>query len=64
MSFMLVKAIAQSQAVAELGLQSGGEQLGDQLLLIALAKSGSFLTGKVSRHTRTNIDTMAMFYRI
>lgn len=39
-----------------------GEHLADQLLIpIALAGSGSFLTGKLSRHTRTNIDVISKF---
>jgi RNA 3'-terminal phosphate cyclase (ATP) len=39
-----------------------GEHLADQLLLpIALAGSGSFLTGKLTRHTRTNIDVVSKF---
>jgi RNA 3'-terminal phosphate cyclase (ATP) len=39
-----------------------GEHLADQLLIpMALARSGSFLTGKLSRHTRTNIDIIARF---
>lgn len=39
-----------------------GEHLADQLLIpLALAGSGSFLTGKLSRHTRTNIDVISKF---
>jgi RNA 3'-terminal phosphate cyclase (ATP) len=39
-----------------------GEHLADQLLIpMALAESGSFLTGKLSRHTRTNIDVITKF---
>lgn len=39
-----------------------GEHLSDQLLIpIALAGSGSFVTGKLSRHTRTNIDVISKF---
>lgn len=38
------------------------EHLADQLLLpIALAGSGSFITGQLSLHTRTNIDTIRRF---
>jgi RNA 3'-terminal phosphate cyclase (ATP) len=39
-----------------------GEHLADQLLIpIALAGSGSFATGKLSRHTRTNMDVISKF---
>ena len=39
-----------------------GEHLADQLLIpIALAGSGAFRTTKLSRHTTTNIDTIAKF---
>jgi RNA 3'-terminal phosphate cyclase (ATP) len=39
-----------------------GDHLADQLLIpLALAGSGSFLTGKVSRHTRTNIEVISKF---
>lgn len=39
-----------------------GEHLADQLLIpMALAGEGSFVTGKPSRHTRTNIDVIAQF---
>jgi RNA 3'-terminal phosphate cyclase (ATP) len=39
-----------------------GEHLADQLLIpMALAGSGSFLTGKLTRHTRTNIDVISKF---
>jgi RNA 3'-terminal phosphate cyclase (ATP) len=39
-----------------------GEHLADQLLIpLALAGSGSFLTGKLSRHTRTNIEVVSKF---
>lgn len=39
-----------------------GEHLADQLLIpLALAGSGSFLTGNVSRHTRTNIEVISKF---
>lgn len=39
-----------------------GEHLADQLLLpIALARSGSFVTGPPSSHTDTNIDTIRRF---
>lgn len=43
------------------GVPVGGH-LADQLLIpLALAGSGSFLTGKVSRHTRTNIEVISKF---
>jgi len=39
-----------------------GEHLADQLLIpIALAGKGSFLTAKLSRHTRTNIEVVSKF---
>ena len=39
-----------------------GEHLADQLLIpMALTGGGSFLTGKLSRHTRTNIDVISKF---
>jgi RNA 3'-terminal phosphate cyclase (ATP) len=39
-----------------------GEHLSDQLLIpIALAGSGSFVTAKLSRHTRTNMDVISKF---
>jgi RNA 3'-terminal phosphate cyclase (ATP) len=39
-----------------------GEHLADQLLIpLALAGNGSFLTGKLSRHARTNIDVITKF---
>lgn len=43
------------------GVPVGGH-LADQLLVpLALAGSGSFLTGKLSRHTRTNIEVISKF---
>ena len=63
---VLAETVAEDviQAVREY-LASGvpvGEHLADQLLIpLALAGSGSFLTGKLSRHTRTNIDIIARF---
>ena len=39
-----------------------GEHLADQILIsIGLARSGSFVTGKLSRHTRTNIEVISKF---
>jgi RNA 3'-terminal phosphate cyclase (ATP) len=39
-----------------------GEHLADQLLIpLALAGSGTFRTGKLSRHTRTNIEVISRF---
>lgn len=41
-----------------------GEHLADQLLIpVALAGGGSFRTGKLSRHTRTNMEVISKFLR-
>ena len=42
-----------------------GEHLADQLLIpLALAGGGSFTTGALSLHTRTNIETIRQFLEI